>query len=99
MIQGHSNRLSDPKTLNGRRLETGDVKFLFHLTTMGAWKSIRDHGVMPGQMVTRGRGRPEIYLTAKWRDFGGPSQTLPEYPADGSVCVIIDAEAALEQGQ
>ena len=98
MIQGHSNTLSDPVALGWRKLMPGDVKFLFHMTHAGAWKSIRDHGILPGRMVTGRSGRPEAYFTQSWRDFGGPDQKLPGYPTNGALCVVIDAETALANG-
>ena len=97
MIQGHSNRLTNAATLGWKRVQPFEVKFLFHMTDMASWTSIRDYGLLPGNMVGRG-GRAEIFFTAKWRDFGGDRQTLPEYDTWNKVCVVIDAVAAMEQG-
>ena len=97
MIQGHSNRLTDPQTLGWKRVQPSDTKFLFHMTDMASWASIRDYGLLAGNMVGRG-GRAEIFFTAKWRDFGGPQQTLPAYDTWNKVCVIVDAIAAMEDG-
>ena len=61
------------------------------------WQDIRDYGLLPGNMAGHG-ALPEIYFTPKWRDFGGPSQTIPEYECRGTVCIVIDDEAAIDKG-
>jgi hypothetical protein len=97
-IQGYSNKLSDPAALGWKPLKQGDVKFLFHMTHVAAWRSIRDHGILPGRMVTGRKGRPEAYFTPVWRDFGGGDQKLKGYPTRGALCVVIDVGPLLLRG-
>ena len=96
-IQGYSNRLADPVALGWRKPETGETKFLFHLAG-GGWREIRDQGLLPGRMLmhTGKVGRPEMYFTGQWMEYGGSAQTLKPHTTKGSVVVVIDAEQALE---